>query len=416
MHSVAAHNSVFAVENLFAVLSRMNLGEKSPYARSFRARLFKWCWMLSLVNGALVQTQVWLFSGVVLAPAFVAKLALSLPILAGLFLAPRFRFRGSLAGAYIYLCFSLLISFAVGGYQAQSSLAALGGAFLTNYFFLLLCPLCLLSAPLVDLKRLFRTLFTISFPLSLLGITQYLAASPILPTESTDGRLAVASWDFYGSVRAFSLFLSGLDFACFLALMMPFLVVCFATKRVVKSRLLSGLGICITGIATYATLTRNAYLFVPLSASAALIFLRNRPIGRTTWFFLPIIAAAIAIAAIIVVPITLTELPNGLLADQSLVERLVHWQVAVDTWTSHGWATFLFGNGEAQRAANEGYIVDNTFLNFAVQSGLVGLVACVVFIQTIWMSLREIINRKPSPFVIAICAFFLRGRWQAHST
>jgi hypothetical protein len=66
----------------------------------------------------------------------------------------------------------------------------------------------------------------------------------------------------------------------------------------------------------------------------------------------------------------------------------------------------LFGTGVSQGSANDQYVVDSTFLNFAVQTGAVGLLASVGFMYALWMSFRRVMNGQPNPATIAVCAFW----------
>src|SRR5208282_2441770 len=55
---------------------------------------------------------------------------------------------------------------------------------------------------------------------------------------------------------------------------------------------------------------------------------------------------------------------------------------------------------------NPDYIIDNTFLNFAVQSGTLGLCGATLFMFAIWMSLRDLIHPDTRPEVIGFIAFW----------
>jgi hypothetical protein len=206
--------------------------------------------------------------------------------------------------------------------------------FLTNYFFLLLAPLCLLASPFLNTNRLGRILLGVGFPLMLLGILQHFLSDPVLPTSSDDGSLTITSWEFYSGIRAFSLFGSGLDFSCFLALLLPlFVSTALLRPRGYPGRLVSVVGIGLSLIATYATLTRAGYLVVIQSVIVGWVLSTRKTIGKIAWFSLPMITAAIAILAIIVVPLAVGNFSSDLLENHSLLERLLHWQDAVDVWT-----------------------------------------------------------------------------------
>lgn len=392
----------------------MKPSEKRVYARTVGTPLFTACWLLSIVNCGLVQFQVWVLSGSALIPGLTAKISLLIPIVTTAMLAPCSRLHGSLRRLYFPMLLSLIASFSIAHSRSELTFSQQVTAFFTNYFFLLLAPLCLLSKPFIDLRRIFRLLVIVWIPLTLLGIAQHFLADPIVPTESADGSLFITSWNFYGSIRAFSLFASGLDFSYFLAIMMPFFLACFVTRRVIRNRILCGAAIGATALATYSTLTRNAYLFVLQSGLAAIFLVRSRPIGAAKWFSIPLAGAFVAVLAIVVAPLMAGNVDRDILQSQSLTERLLHWADAAETWTGQGLSMFLFGDGQSQGVANPEYIVDNTFLNFAVQSGLAGLLAATTYLYAIWMSLRKVVIQQPSPGAIAICAFF--STWMLSGT
>jgi hypothetical protein len=171
------------------------------------------------------------------------------------------------------------------------------------------------------------------------------------------------------------------------------------------SRIAAMLMIMLIAIATYATITRLSFLIVGFAAFFAILFSCKRTYGRFTWFFLPLLALAAGAVLILVAPLIANNAAADVYSDESLVERFFHWGVALQTWLNSGTSIFVFGTGISQGKSPD-YIVDNTFLNFAVQGGLIGLVTSVAFMYFIWMSLRTVLNERSSPAVIAICAFW----------
>lgn len=374
--------------------------------RSLLSTTFLVLWLFAVVNGAFQQLQLWLTDSVTL-PGYTVRILLIVPIVANVLIATSQRLSRVLRffwlAAMVALSTSFLAVCASGKLQAGNQMVY----FLTNYMLPLLAPMCLLSAPFIDLRKLARLLLPVTVVLSVLGIAQYFSVNPIVPTASDDGGLVITSWEFYGRVRAFSLFLSGLDFASLLALMVAFSsAVIFCKTRLPPGRVVSAILLCLCAVATYGTLTRNAYLFVIQSGLVAAYLTRRESISKRFWFLLPLVGAAIGFLAVVVVPGVISVVSNDLLSDDSLVERLVHWEHAMNVWTNSGQSVFLFGNGETQGAANAGYIVDNSFLNVAVQSGLVGLVSWVLYCYALWMELRHAVKAKASPMAVAICGFW----------
>ena len=275
---------------------------------------------------------MFLFNGDIKFPGYSIKLLLILPVLARWFFTARNRMPGSVRFFWYLGIASLTLSFIVVYESGQLQTSEQITYFLTNYLFLLLAPACLMAVPFVDLQRLSRVLVFVTFPLVVLGIAQHFLSKPLLPTASEDGSLFITSWDFF-DVRAFSLFGSGLDFSCFLALMTRFFVACVVVKRPgYPGRLMSTIGVGLCLIATYATLTRAAYLVVLQSAVVGWLLSRGRTIGRMKWFAMPVIGTLIAFLAIIILPGKIATLYPDLLDNQSLVERLLNWGLAVQTW------------------------------------------------------------------------------------
>ena len=374
--------------------------------RTSFSRSFTLLWFLSVVNCAFLQLQMVLFTGAIRIPGYTIKLLLVFPLVASWFFNPQNRMRGGIRTLWILSIVCLTLSFIVVLGSGHLNAGDQTSYFLTNYLFLLLAPVCLLATPHIDLRRLSKILVIVAFPLMVLGIAQHLLSDPILPTASEDGNLYITSWDFF-RVRAFSLFGSGLDFSCFLALVAPFFLVCALVKRQgYPGRLVSVIGFSLCLVATYATLTRAAYLVVLQSAIVGWSLARGRAVGKAIWAVYPLIGTVVAILAIIVVPLVVGIASHDILDNQSLLDRLISWNTALQDWTTNGATTFLFGTGESQGAANIAHVVDNDFLNFAVQSGLIGLLSCTGLMWALWMSLRQIVVRSPSPLRIAMCAFW----------
>jgi hypothetical protein len=369
--------------------------------------LFVGCWFSSLVNVATSQFQV-LLLGTVKIPVLVAKVALvAIPFFWWL-VSSELRIRKHLFVPWLLFAACISASTTMVALQGTLPVADQVTGLLTIYLYLIAIPLFQLVKPIIKLKQVSIVLCVAFVPLSALGIAQHLLGRPIVATSSPDNSLYITSWDFYGSVRAFSLFASGLDFSFFLAIAMAFFTAHMLRRESrFFTRVIGFGGVTIGAIATYCTMTRIAYLTVPLTVCFSAYLTKGRKLNWRAWALAPILALALGILLVIVLPLLTQQVVSDSLKGDSLVERLGFWSIALSTWLSTTSSAFWFGTGVAQGTSNVGYIVDNTFLNFAVQSGVLGLCGSVFLMFAIWMSMRKLINANTDPEVIALVSFWL---------
>ncbi len=362
--------------------------------------------LFSLVNLSLLQLQIWLW-GRILFPQYLARIGMYVVAAVMCFIVPQWRMPKGMMRFWVPLALALVATFVVVRSRGEMRLPDQMLYLVSNYYSLALVPFCLWAKPFLKLGTLFKLLLLVLFPLCIIGIAQYWLNNPLLPTEGGDSFDLGMFIDFNGQVRAFSLFPNGLHFAYFLALMMAFLVTALRRRSgKLIWHLFCLLSVVLIIVATYATVTRLAFLVVAFSAFFAVLFSGVRKYSKFSWFSLPILALAIGGAIIGLSPFIASHSSNDVYSDASLVERLFHWGVALNTWLNSGSSVFIFGNGISQGKSAD-YIVDNTFLNFAVQGGLVGLITSLAFMHFIWMSLRPLINGRPATApVVAICAFW----------
>jgi hypothetical protein len=366
--------------------------------------------IIAFVDASSSQLQM-LVMGRVAMPEYLAKIGVFAVVVAYWAISPKRRIDKSIKIAWIALACTLAVCTVVIAVRGTIGLGEQLSNLAVNYLYMLCLPICLLCAkPFLRLNVILKTLAILLVPLCLLGVAQYVLADPIIATDAADGSFRVVSWQFQERVRAFSLFASSFAFSCFLAIMAGYCTAYLVGSDHRKRVRLVALGGCVLiAAATYATITRLGFLFVTLAALFGVVLSRVRQFNRLTWACLPLIGLAVATSTLLLAPIITSATSSNLVADDTLIDRLFHWAQAVSTWTNNGIATFLCGTGISQGSSNADYIVDNTFLNFAVQAGVLGLLASVAFMYTIWMSFRRAINKKSSPAVVALCAFW--GTW-----
>ncbi len=363
-------------------------------------------WLLSLANTAVTQVQALLFDTVVV-PVLAFKVLLVGTAFLSLLIYPQRRNRhATLITWLVFVCCILASAasvFSRGALPMQEQAVGL----LTIYLYMIAVPLFVLTKPLIRLEQISATICVSFVPLALLGLAQYWFNDPIVSTGTPDGSITITAWNFYGQVRAFSLFAAGLDFAFFLALAAGlFAAFLFDPGSGIVKKTLASLGLFLAALATHATLTRIAYLFVPLTVVFSAFLSRRKMVSRVTWFLMPVTALLLGVAVVIWLPLYLRTMNVYWLSDDSLVERLFYWNQGLDTWLHSGPATFWFGTGVAPGITNPDYIIDNTFLNFAVQSGTLGLCGATLFMFAIWMWFRELIHPNTRPETIAFIAFW----------
>jgi O-antigen ligase len=210
----------------------------------------------------------------------------------------------------------------------------------------------------------------------------------------------VMSWDFYGQIRAFSLFLSGLDFGYYLCVMGVFL---FASAFDSRFRLYFLLLFFVCIYCVFATSTRLVYI---LFAFSLVTYLVTR-IWKSKFIIgiLPVVYLLVGSFVIFYLGSGSLLSSSDLSSDDSLFERYFYWSKAWNLWIDASTPQKLFGLGLSQGASVKDYVVDNVYLNSLVQSGLFGVGALIAFFVIIWLELVRSVERFASLFDIAIFSF-----------
>jgi hypothetical protein len=264
------------------------------------------------------------------------------------------------------------------------------------YFAILLIPLFFYFRETLSESLITTTMLVFFVPLSLLGLAQSYVNSPLLPTSSPNDYLQVMSWDFIGTVRAFSLFSSPAAFGHFLALMAGLGAAFFlARNRSTKK----GLAIAFLAlVAGFATLTRATELeIVGCMLTVWMLYRFKHPRLLSA---LPVIYGVIGLFVAFVAPLLGTMYSDDLLSDASLLERYIGWARYGALWTGNGLPTFLFGAGLAQNdrfRPGEGVVVDNSFIGVGVHIGAVGLIFWFLVTWVIWKYMLKEMQDAPSP-------------------
>ena len=110
--------------------------------------------------------------------------------------------------------------------------------------------------------------------------------------------------------------------------------------------------------------------------------------------------------------VTRTEVTD---ASFSVVERLAHWQAAINMWTDHPWLgvgpgnyAVMYGLYRLPRWQDALGHAHNVYLNVAGESGVLGLLSyLVLWIAAIWQAFRGAVSNRR--FVAAVGAGVLGG-------
>lgn len=237
---------------------------------------------------------------------------------------------------------------------------------------------------------------------ALIGVAQYLLAKPILYTKSNDGSFTVQSWDFFGQVRAFSLFSSALEFGIFCAFCGALGVSLCRTMRG-KGLLLFAL----SALACFTTLTRLCYLLFLCACFYAWILTFGRKPSRGLWQ--PFLFFLLGVATLLGSLTSLASGENDLQNASSVIDRAVEWAYYYDLFAHASLKERLFGLGIVQ---NEKILtslalpIDNVPLAVVLHIGIAGLVVFGILLIRMWLYLRRQALKTQQPFTIAAASLW----------
>ena len=241
-----------------------------------------------------------------------------------------------------------------------------------------------LTSPFIKEKLARNFLYTVCFLCCILGILQYLTNNPIVAVSDLSNNFKVASYVyinvFPNRVRGFSLFTSGLDFGYFLI----FCLGVFMYKS--KLRVTSISIITVIFLAVFSTLTRHIYIGITLSFIASLIY-RRMHTPRAVLYFLPLLSFLFGI-------FINAQQTNGvgLVDNSSLQIRQQFWQQETKRQIEATSSTFFFGEGIYQSGDTKEnkFFVDNTYLQFLAQYGLIGFILFFfVYLSLLNLTIKE---------------------------
>lgn len=353
-------------------------------ARRALAEVLFWLVVLQLISGIFLQSQLAVFGGRVVVPGGVPKLLLAVLIVfcaAATLLVRQGRINWShcilpatLFGCYLAADFSWLAE------ASGLPLPQVAMGFNKYFLYFAVIPLAVLLRPGLDDRRMGTRLLWMLVPLAGLGLAQFLLNDPILPIASEDGKFEIPAPDFFGQIRAFSLFRGVLDcgqgMAFFGGLLLARLLA--HPRRAIWNFLL----LLATAACVVVTFRRGAYLEFGATAVAAVAISRRWSLAG----WLPWIFGGAAVALAIVGTMISATNSQGVFSSETLSERHEAWNIALEMWLHREDASLWFGTGLAQVDSPdiEPFLVDNGFLSVAAELGLVGLALWCWLMHALW--------------------------------
>jgi len=367
------------------------------------------------IDGLLPQVQMLLFSGSVPLKNVMVKMLLAVCLGGTLFLYT-FRAGKILTLRQIMFPYALFLLYLIVHcllFRDSFPIDYLLFSYNAYYYYVIMLPLAAHLS--LSSESFSRWLFVLSIPLLFVGILQSVLNDPLLPVASSDGYFEVLSWRYYEQVRSFSLFSSGLNYGQFLSLFGAFAVYQAINARRRGRRLFFWVLLIVTTFAIYTTLTRNIYIQYAFTLFTALILSwctkRRISVSGLRVAFLPVLFGIISAALVFGVQGYLLFFAGDrtILRDDSLTMRLNQWIYFFPYWTQNGWDRLLFGTAMLQGGdkffAAENIIIDNTFLNIGLHSGLIGLLLWMMLMWKLWRwMLRNLDMFRDNSVLIAIAA------------
>lgn len=373
-------------------------------ARRALGQLLFWLVVLQLVSGIFLQAQLAVFGGRVVVPGGAPKLLLAMLIVAlaaGSLLVRQGRIAWShcilpsiLFGCYLAADFSWLAE------ASGLPLPQVAMGFNKYFLYFAIIPLAVLLRPGLSDRGMGNWLLWLLVPLVALGLAQFLANDPILPVASEDEKFSIPAVDFFGQIRAFSLFRGVLDCGQAMAFFGGLLL----------ARLLSGprhaawnvLLLLATAACVVVTFRRGAYLEFAATAVTAVAISRRWTVAG----WLPWVYGGAAVALAMAGTLISASGSQGVLSSDTLSERHEAWNMALEMWLHRQDASLWFGTGLAQIDSPdvEPFLVDNGFLSVAAELGLVGLGLWFWLMHALWRDMLAMAWSTRGSLAIAVAA------------
>lgn len=358
--------------------------------------------ILFITSGIFQQIQIILLKGKIIYPTIALKILILIILLYYNFMNREiFLYKPILSYWILFFCYLIVdIIFLLNN---ELSFTYILFSYNAYYYFYLLIPIFMSLKGKINEEKITQLFLGLFIPLSILGIAQFALSSPILKTESIDGYFKVFSWSFYGKVRAFSMFDSSLSFGNFISFIMGVILFRILNNR--ANIIVNYLLVLLLLISGYATLTRNVYIQLAFTVLSSVLIYYYGVRSKILFKIIPIINFIVGTFILMLSTIISGSSSNGILAGDSLKDRLNEWASINNMWFRNIDSIF-FGTGLIQ---NDRYsftshiIVDNAFLAILLHIGLIGLIIWLALMWKIWIYIVNsvLFNRTQFNFGVA---------------
>ncbi|QQE79209.1 hypothetical protein [Alicyclobacillus sp. SO9] len=363
-------------------------------------------WLL-LIDGALLpQFQLWVFHRILIT-SYVLKLSAFVLVFVGAFRAKSFRIPKKFIFLYsIFLSYLLIELFLYSSFTSSHlTLAYWIFGYDLYYFGIILMPVVFNLKNVFSERAVVVLTLLISIPLIVIGILQYIYNQPLVPTSSPSGTFQIPSYIFFGQIRVFSLFGSGLSFGSFMVFVMVLSLSQLGNIRNIWGK------ITITGILSastfeiYTTFTRNDYV----EALAVLIcWVLLKKSRKKSWLIpLPVLFGLVGIYLLYFYQGTGSG-ASHISSTLSLMIRRQEWAYWGSQWWGKSIFTFLFGTGYIQSnnfVSLRDITIDNSFLAVGLQIGLCGLLLWFGLMWKMWTFALDAAFKNKTALSLSIAAF-----------
>lgn len=259
------------------------------------------------------------------------------------------------------------------------------------YIFLIILPFVFSLKNTIKPKKIFIFLLCFFFVFCFIAILQHNSNDVIIRSVKS-GNFKPASDNFYGDIRAFSLFGSASAFGHYLAFMVSLFVTLLIKNN---NKVISFLLLLLTIYVTYITYTRSSYLEVLLAILTTIVInlgLVNKKIYKSIPVFYGIIGIFIVYFA------SGIGSSNSLVSGESALIRTQLWLDSLKIWFENG-TSFLLGTGLTQ---NENFLIDNTFLATGVNIGFIGLLFWLIYMISLYRYSLSLLTENPINIAVIV--------------
>jgi hypothetical protein len=381
--------------------------DTTPYLGVIRL-LAALCTVGIIVGGAFPQLQMALLGGFVPVTPAVFKVGLVIILLAVFGLrGTAFVYSKVLRDAFLLMGVIFVSTMSVlitSGY----SLADLMQTNFLYYFMPLLA--CFFTAiPLRVTPRTYAILFLLMFLISLgFSMDQYLTDTKVLPVTSVDGNFNVLAWYMYGSVRAFGLFATPMQFGYFCCFIGAYGVM----VALHEGRRVQGLFWLVAAAAgCFFSQTRAAEICFLLTLLVAWA-IATKPSKSGLVRLLPLVSI---LAAILLFVWGLGRLGQGNSYDSASSEtfgiRIEEWGYYLQEYVRSsilkqiigaGLIQFLGSTGRVGNLGNQTLLfMDNTLLAVLMNTGIVGVGVLISLYRSAWKHVLARHSKEASSMLLA---------------